>query len=98
MKFIVIIKKCNVFSGSNTEREVFNNLQEGWKHYKKTKKFDFEYAGNDYHETTYRVVLDDTVIIKNRPHSRSAKEWESLKKRKFLKTSIFDIDLEDILI
>ena len=79
MRYTVDRHYYSYFGGaSKHEYKSFTNLQEAWSAYKHEKANDFDY-GDAWQSTTFRVVHDDTVVLKpQRPHAHSAQEWRRI--------------------
>lgn len=98
-KYTITREFYDYFGGQKFERETYTNLLEAWSVYKHTKAKDFNY-GDSYQYTSFSVVHDDSVpLTPQRPHARSAWEWElvhdSMKK---VYADTFDALDEDIII
>lgn len=47
-KYCIVNEGCNAFTGSFRKVMYYDNLLEAWNEYKRCKKYEFNYAGNDY--------------------------------------------------
>ena len=80
MKYAVDRHFYSYFGGaSKHEYKLYTNLLEAWDVYKRTKAYDFDYD-DAWQYTYFHVIHDDSVALKpQRPHARSAWEWELIK-------------------
>lgn len=50
-KYLIIVEGCNAWEGSYTDYYKVFTVQEAIDIYRREKKFDFHYAGNDWRKT-----------------------------------------------
>lgn len=78
-KYTITCEFYDYFSGQIFERETYTSLLEAWSVYKRTKAQDFDY-GDSYQHTSFSIVHDASVpLAPQRPHARSAWEWDIIK-------------------
>jgi len=71
--------------GTAIRYEHFDTLQDAFAYYKKAiTQFDYDYAGNDRHQTNKPVIVWDYKVEKN-THNFYTPEYKRIKKNMLLK-------------
>jgi hypothetical protein len=77
MEYIVEIRSYDYFAGNTRKATQFATLLEAWNSFINARKHDFDF-GDHYRCTRIYGVKNDAVALKpQRPHARSAQEWEA---------------------
>ena len=82
MRFVIDIDSYDYFGGANKHTyKTFDSIVEGYKEFKRVSNTDFIYD-DGYQNTTCYLIDSVPVVTAQRPHARSAYEWQKLKELK----------------